>query len=231
MRSYLVHALIVTGAEVIEDGALVVADDAIGAVAPSAAPAGAIIDLGGDWLLPGLVDLHCDALEKDIEPRPNVHVPLKFAIATADKRNAAADITTPFHALSFASAEFGVRNVHMAAEAARAVQAFRPYGLVDNRVHCLYEIADPAGFPVLYALIGRGDLDLLSFMDHTPGQALARAIRTNRAALAERLSFRRRLNRQHERDSRNAAARLFLKDTGTAFRDGAIAIPTRAPCP
>ncbi len=153
---------------VVDDAALTIADGRIASL--DAVGSGPEIDLRGAWLLPGLVDLHCDAIEKEIEPRPGVHFPLDFAIANTDKRNAAAGITTVFHALSFAHDELGVRNVAMAAEIARGIHAFRPHGLVDNRVHARYEITDPAGFPVLGALIAEGDLELISFMDHSPGQ-------------------------------------------------------------
>ena len=50
-----------------------------------------------------------------------MHFPLDFACAQADKRNAAAGITTVFHALSFANHELGVRNNAFAAEIARAI--------------------------------------------------------------------------------------------------------------
>jgi alpha-D-ribose 1-methylphosphonate 5-triphosphate diphosphatase len=121
-------------------------------------------------LMPGMIDLHCDALEKEVEPRPNVHFPLDFACAQADKRNATAGITTVFHALSFAHQELGVRNNDMAAAVARAVHAWQPHALVDNRVHCRYEITDPHGMPVLTELLAEGSAHLLSVMDHTPGQ-------------------------------------------------------------
>ena len=120
-----------------------------------------------------------DALEKEIEPRPGVHFPLAFAIANADKRNACAGITTVYHALSFAHDELGVRNVDMAADAIRAVHAYRN-SLVDNRVHARYEITDPAGAPVLAALLDESALELLSFMDHSPGQGQFKTLESYR---------------------------------------------------
>jgi len=134
-------------------------------------PAGARqIDVANRYVLPGLIDLHADALEKDIEPRPKVHFPLNYAIAQADKRNAAAGITTVFHSLSFANAELGLRNNAMAAEIVRAIHAFNGKGLVDNRVHTRYEITDPTALPVLLELLHEDCVHLLSIMDHTPGQ-------------------------------------------------------------
>lgn len=169
MRTRLVHAQLVLGDRIVEDGAVTLADGVIEAL-DATGGAATEVDLRGAWLLPGLVDLHCDAIEKEVEPRPHVHFPMQFAVANADKRNAAAGITTVYHALSFAHDELGVRNVAMAADLARAVHAFRPYALVDNRVHARYEITDPTGFHPLAALISGGDLELVSFMDHSPGQ-------------------------------------------------------------
>lgn len=169
VRTRLVHAQLVLGDRIVDDGAVTLADGCIETL-DATGGAAVEIDLRGAWLLPGLVDLHCDAIEKEVEPRPHVHFPMPFAVANADKRNAAAGITTVYHALSFAHDELGVRNVDMAADLARAVHAFRPHALVDNRVHARYEITDPTGFRALAALIAEGDLELLSFMDHSPGQ-------------------------------------------------------------
>ncbi|MCW5626337.1 MAG: alpha-D-ribose 1-methylphosphonate 5-triphosphate diphosphatase [Burkholderiales bacterium] len=170
MKTYLTHARVVLADEVLDDAAVLLEDDRIVAVNSASVNGAKEIDLQGRWLIPGLVDLHCDALEKEIEPRPNVHFPLAFAIANADKRNAAAGITTVYHALSFAHDELGVRNVELASDVARAIHAYRARGLVDNRVHARYEMTDPSGATVLARLIADGDLELLSFMDHTPGQ-------------------------------------------------------------
>lgn len=167
---YITHARIVLPDSVLDDSALLVEDGVIAAIEPADAAAACEVDLQGQTLLPGLIDLHCDAIEKEAEPRSRVLFPLDFAVAQVDRRNAAAGITTPFHALSFANNEWGVRNNDVAASVARAVHAFRRQGLVDNRVHCRYEVTDPTAMPVLQALLEEGVVDLLSVMDHSPGQ-------------------------------------------------------------
>lgn len=170
MNYLLTNARLVLGDAVVEQASLLIEDNHIAAINPSIADAEQSIDLGNRYLLPGLIDLHADALEKDIEPRPNVHFPLEYAITQADKRNAAAGITTVFHSLSFANAELGLRNNAMAAEIVRAIHAFNGKGLVDNRVHTRYEITDPTALPVLLELLDEDSVHLLSIMDHTPGQ-------------------------------------------------------------
>ncbi|SAI40017.1 phosphonate metabolism protein PhnM [Bordetella ansorpii] len=169
--TYLTHARIVMPDRVIERGALLIEDGLIAAIEPEGAPHGVqTIDLDGQTLLPGLIDLHCDAIEKEAEPRSRVQFPMDFAVAQVDRRNAAAGITTPYHALSFANNEWGVRNNLTAAQLVRTIRDFRGQGLVDNRVHCRYEITDPQAMEVLAALIDEGAVDLLSVMDHSPGQ-------------------------------------------------------------
>lgn len=169
-KLYLTGARLVLADTVVEGGALLIEDGQIAAIEPDGVSGAPEYRLDGHTLMPGMVDLHCDALEKEVEPRPNVHFPLDYAVAQADKRNAAAGITTVFHALSFAHGELGVRNNRMAADIARHVHRYAPHGLVDNRVHCRYEVTDATGLPVLLQLLEEDAMHLASVMDHTPGQ-------------------------------------------------------------
>lgn len=182
---YLTGARVVLPDTVLEDAAVLIEDGAIAAINPESGRGAPALDLSGKTLIPGMIDLHCDALEKEVEPRPQVHFPLDFACAQADKRNAAAGITTVFHALSFANHELGVRNNAFAAEIARAVGAWRAHALVDNRVHVRYEVTDETAPPVLAALLRDGHAHLMSFMDHSPGQGQFRDVEAYRAYLAK----------------------------------------------
>jgi alpha-D-ribose 1-methylphosphonate 5-triphosphate diphosphatase len=180
----LTNARVVLPDETRSGLSVLVEDGVIAALDPGHSRAARVIDLAGRLLLPGLVDLHCDALEKEVEPRPNVHFPLDFACAQADRRNAAAGITTVYHALSFANHELGVRNNAFAAELARALGAWNRHALVDNRVHARYEISDASAPPYLAGLLDRGDAHMISFMDHTPGQGQFKDVAAFRTYLA-----------------------------------------------
>ncbi len=59
------------------------------------------IDLGDKKIVPGIVDLHSDALEKEVEPRPGATFPIKLAVAELDKKLSMAGVTTMFHAIGF----------------------------------------------------------------------------------------------------------------------------------
>ncbi|NEO32973.1 MAG: alpha-D-ribose 1-methylphosphonate 5-triphosphate diphosphatase [Symploca sp. SIO3C6] len=170
MKTYLTHARLITTNAVVDDASVLIEDGHIVAINPESTSNVESISLNGQYLLPGLVDLHCDAIEKEIEPRPNAFFPMDFAIAQIDRHNAAVGITTPFHAISFAHEEFGVRNNEKAAKIVRSLHDYQPQALVNNRVHCRYEITDPTGLPILLNLLHSDGIHLISLMDHTPGQ-------------------------------------------------------------
>ncbi len=170
MKTYLINAQLVLADEILDNAALLIEDSVIAAINPEITSNIPTVDLQGQILMPGGIDLHCDAIEKEIEPRPQTFFPIDFAIAQMDKRNAMTGITTPFHALSFAHEELGVRNNEMAAAIVRAIHNYQPHALVDNRVHCRYEITNPTGLPILLDLLAEDSVHLFSLMDHTPGQ-------------------------------------------------------------
>ncbi len=128
------------------------------------------VDLVGCIVAPGLVDLHCDAIEKAVEPRPGVQFPLLFAIEGMDRRAASSGITTIYHAISFAGQELGLRNPAQAMRLIEGIMYRRDSLHVRHRIHLRYETGDAGSMPLVMDLLERGGVDLLSFMDHTPGQ-------------------------------------------------------------
>lgn len=128
------------------------------------------IDAEGRYVIPGFVDLHSDAIEKEIEPRPNTYFPKDVAIFELDKKLAACGVTTIFHALSFAEGEVGVRSNGMATDIIKEVNRLAPKLGVKTRIHARFEITDAGAVPYLEGLLNGGQIHLLSFMDHTPGQ-------------------------------------------------------------
>jgi alpha-D-ribose 1-methylphosphonate 5-triphosphate diphosphatase len=184
-RQLLKGAQVVFPTEVGYGADILIEDGIISAINPQSAGTADIIQLEGLLLMPGMIDLHCDALEKEVEPRPNVHFPLAFACSQADKKNAIAGITTVFHAISFANHELGVRNNAFAAEIAEAVSKWQVHAMVENLVHARYEVTDDSAPPIINKLITCGHVRLLSFMNHTPGQGQFKDISSFRAYLAK----------------------------------------------
>lgn len=208
---YLTGAQVVLENETLPNAAVLIADGRIVAVDPASSSGAQEINLSGHILMPGMIDLHCDALEKEAEPRPGVHFPFDFACAQADKRNAAAGITTIYHALSFANAELGVRNNATAAALARAVHAWQEHALVDNRVHARYEITDPSAPDILNELLSHDEIHLMSFMDHTPGQGQFKSIDAYR-------SFQTRTYQKDEAEFAALLAEKLAQGAGAAAR-------------
>ena len=183
-RQLLTHATVVLANELRSNLTVLIEGDRIAALDPDQTAGAVEIDLDGQILMPGMIDLHCDALEKEVEPRPGVTFPLDLACAQADRRNAAAGITTVFHALSFANREFGVRNNNVAAQIGRAIHAWQPHALIDNKFHARFEVNDPTAQPILSDLFDEGMIELISFMDHSPGQGQFRDVESFRRYIA-----------------------------------------------
>lgn len=169
-RQLLTNASVVLPDEVRRDLAVLIEDGRIAALDPEHSAGARTIDLSGQILMPGMIDLHCDALEKEVEPRPGVDFPLDFACAQADRRNAAAGVTTVYHSLSFANGELGVRNTRLAAQIARTLRLWQKHALVDNKFHARFEVTDTSAPAILAELMDDGVIDHISFMDHSPGQ-------------------------------------------------------------
>ena len=134
--------------------------------------AGYSIDVKGKLIAPGLVDLHSDALEKCIEIRPGVYFDAEFALQNLDRRLALCGITTFCNAISFAEDEFGLRSCDEAEELVHLIHKFNKSdkATVHHLIHARFEISNPKGESILARLIGENLIDMVSIMDHTPGQ-------------------------------------------------------------
>src|SRR5690348_11134830 len=90
-------------------GDLVVRDGLIARVEPALKASRSLgaIDLDGDFLLPGLVELHTDNLERHATPRPRVRWPAVSAVVTHDAQMAASGITTIYDALAIGDIQRG----------------------------------------------------------------------------------------------------------------------------
>jgi alpha-D-ribose 1-methylphosphonate 5-triphosphate diphosphatase len=130
-----------------------------------------VIDAQGGYILPGFIDLHSDAIEKELEPRPGAFFNTEVAFSELEKKLAGQGITTMYHSFSFAGAEWGVREDNGAANCIRRmVDIASGYALIRNKIHLRFEITNYRAVDVIRGLLRDGMVDLLSFMDHTPGQ-------------------------------------------------------------
>ena len=129
-------------------------------------PGEARVDARGLILAPALVDLHGDAFERQISPRPGVFAPLDVAVMDTDRQLAANGIATAYHALTLGW-EPGLRSVGRGREFVNALDRLAPRLTVENRVQLRWEtFAFEAEGLVREALAGRLTPSL-AFNDHT----------------------------------------------------------------
>ena len=167
----LTNARIVLGDRVIERGWMAAAGGLIAEVGEGQAPERGD-DLGGDLLLPGLVELHTDHIEAHYVPRPKVYWDPVAAVVSYDGQIATCGITTVLDSLRVWR-EDGAEEVDgQALVLAGAIAAARAADLlrVDHLLHLRCEVPMPDVVDEAKQLIDRPDVRLLSLMDHTPGQ-------------------------------------------------------------
>jgi alpha-D-ribose 1-methylphosphonate 5-triphosphate diphosphatase len=130
------------------------------------------IDLQGDLLIPGLVELHTDNLEKHMLPRPGVLWDPYSATVVHDSQCAAAGITTVLDAVMVGSRDLGGVRHRMQETAIETLQQCRADGVlrVEHLLHLRCEVATADVLEHFQRHIGRPDLRLVSVMDHTAGQ-------------------------------------------------------------
>lgn len=149
--------------------------------------AGADWDMHGITALPGVIDMHGDMIEREIEPRPGVHLPFDMALVELDKRLASNGVTTAYAAISFAELfdKRELRREERAREIVAAIAEHHAALLVDMRVHARFEVTNRRASPVLIELIDRGQVDLVSVNDHTPGQGQYRDLERYARTIAD----------------------------------------------
>lgn len=127
--------------------------------------------------LPGLVDIHGDMLEREVQPRPKADIPVDLALHELDKRLVATGVTTAYAAISFSwENQATIRSEENARRLINSVNRLRPHLLADHYVHSRFEITNPLAGEVLKELLMEEKIHLVSIMDHTPGQGQYRDI-------------------------------------------------------
>lgn len=136
------------------------------------------IDAQNYLLLPGLIDLHGDMIERDVEPRPKAYFPTDLALFELDKRLAALGITTAYAAISFAEANKKqyLRSEERARDTIQLINSLKAELLVDTRIHARFELTNLSAPRILHELLETEQLDMISLNDHTPGQGQYRDI-------------------------------------------------------
>jgi alpha-D-ribose 1-methylphosphonate 5-triphosphate diphosphatase len=166
----LTNAQIVTPQKVCK-GTLVLNGETIAAVDEDVSQAAGAEDLEGDYLLPGMIDLHTDALEKHTIPRPHVNFDIALATVAHDAQTTTAGITTVYESLgaggTVAHPERDETLIPMLEGLFRTQQAKMLRG--EHLVQLRCEITHPKVLEILDQVIGHPLVRLISINDHAPG--------------------------------------------------------------
>ena len=222
---WIENARLILPGEVLACGALHITDGLIADIREGGAPRPAL-DARGMTLLPGLVDMHGDMIERELEPRPGTRFESALALIELDKRLAACGVTTAYASLSFADG-LGLRSDARAQKIISALRDARPHLLIDHRVHARYEVSNTEGQPQVLEMLRTGTLDLISLMDHTPGQGQYRDMEAYVQYTARWLGKDERLIRQlaHERmEAGSAQVWAYGAELGAAARHQGVAV-------
>ncbi len=172
-ETILANATLVLPTEVIR-GSLHLSAGRIAAIGTGAAVGAGAMDCGGDLVMPGLIELHTDNLERHMQPRPQVDWPHAAAIIAHDAELASVGITTVFDALRVGSVLSNEKtgNGEYARQVADEILSLRAADVlrISHFLHLRAEICSETLVAEM-AKFGPADrIGIVSLMDHTPGQ-------------------------------------------------------------
>ncbi|CAM5258424.1 Phosphonate metabolism protein PhnM OS=Stutzerimonas stutzeri OX=316 GN=CXK95_07340 PE=4 SV=1 [Stutzerimonas stutzeri] len=167
----LSNARLVLADQVIH-GSLLIRDGVIADIAAGTSSLPQAQDLDGALLLPGLIELHTDNLEKHMSPRPGVDWPSASAVLTHDAQIVAAGITTVFDALSIGDINPKGKRMQQLGVMLEAIAAAEAAGQTraEHRLHLRCEVSHPQCLALFRELVEQPLVQLVSVMDHAPGQ-------------------------------------------------------------
>jgi len=165
------NELVITGGDVLVDGAFHPNEAVTAGVGQilslgSASYRGTVVNASGLLVMPGVVDIHGDAFERQLMPRPGVHFPHSLALLDTDRQLLANGITTAFHGLTW-SWEPGLRGKEAAYSFMEALEDVRERLGCDTRLHLRFETHNLGDVGEVDVCLKSGRVDLLAFNDHT----------------------------------------------------------------
>jgi alpha-D-ribose 1-methylphosphonate 5-triphosphate diphosphatase len=186
------NAKIITENEVLEGYDLIIDNDRIIDIEESriyeSHELSDVLDAKGSYLSPGFIDIHSDYIEHMAAPRPAIMMDFGLSLYETERELLTHGITTIYHSLSlFKHSEFHYKpirdteNVKKLAESISRVNSEN--GIINHKFHARFEIDNHDEVENIKTYIREGKVDLISFMDHTPGQGQYRDIEEFRRTL------------------------------------------------
>lgn len=178
MLTILRNATIVLPNDVVEGYSLIIDGQTIKAICPdeeAGAYEGRVVDVAGKIVMPGMIDIHSDMIENFIQPRSTAIMDFEMGLREAERVLAECGITTMFHSISmYRDGTWDVKEIRQAPQVKKLAALVDRYQhgrrLIRHRYHLRYEIDNLACYDDVMQMMEAGYVDLLSFMDHTPGQ-------------------------------------------------------------
>ncbi len=165
------NAKIVTASEVIH-GTLKLNNGKISEISEGSVSMAGAEDWGGDYIFPGLIELHTDNLERYMNPRPGVDWPSENAVLAHDAQIVGSGITTVFDALSIGDVNPKGNRLLQLPKMIEAIShaAHDGHTRAEHRLHLRCEVSHEKTLEIFEDLVGNDLVHLVSVMDHTPGQ-------------------------------------------------------------
>lgn len=177
------NGIIILEDSTLTDYSILIKDDLIYDIAPTNEVDGnsvkEVIDAQNSYICPGFIDIHSDYIEHVAAPRVTSIIDFNIALQEMERELISHGITTMFHSISLLK-NYGKKilrkaeNVQNMAELI-ANSHFNPH-MVRNRFHLRFELDNIEAYESVIDYVKSGNVDLLSFMDHTPGQGQYRNI-------------------------------------------------------
>ena len=176
MKSFIIkNATVITPAEVLNNTSVLVEHGIITQIAENTDDytAAHVIDARGAILMPGIIDIHTDAMDAEIVPRTGADIPIAIAFRELERKMSGCGFTTVYHSmhLGYDMAELHSRSKYGRLQVFETVyKASQGSTILNNKIHLRFELSGVNAYETCLELMDRGYISLLSVMDHTPGQ-------------------------------------------------------------
>ncbi|WP_137176931.1 alpha-D-ribose 1-methylphosphonate 5-triphosphate diphosphatase [Roseomonas sp. AR75] len=169
-ETILTNALVVLPQAVIA-GTVVLRGARIADVQPGRSHAAGAVDLDGDHLIPGIVDVHTDNLERQVQPRATARWPSRSAMLAHDTQTIAAGVTTVLDALCLGDLGFDVGRTQTFRDGVKDLDALAPTGLLKSEhfLHLRCELPAKDMPELVESVADHPLVRMVSLMDHSPG--------------------------------------------------------------
>jgi alpha-D-ribose 1-methylphosphonate 5-triphosphate diphosphatase len=169
-ETVLTNARLVLGDKIL-DGSIVLKNDGIAVIDVGRSDAPGALDMDGDFLIPGVVDVHTDNLERQVQPRSNARWPSRSAMVAHDAQCAAAGVTTVLDALCIGDLGFDKERIKTFQDGVVDLDALADTGLLKSEhfLHLRCEVPASDVLTLFDPVATHKRVRMISLMDHCPG--------------------------------------------------------------